>query len=391
MAAGESTTPVSRRLATSITAHAWNADGTMLAISPNLPEVWIYVNCTERATSKWEKKYVLAKHDLLVSGVDWCHATNAIVTCSHDRSAFVWNYDAEKDAWLPTTTVLRLPLSCTGVKWSDDGRKLAVASTAKVMPVLAYDATQDWWVGKQLKAFKSSVTDIAWHPSGRVLAAASTDMVCRIFAVAWQEADGDNIDGAQFGTLPKFGEVLMELGQSKSWVHGVAWNPAGTSLAVTCHNATVYVVSWGEAGAAMDEIISQGLPSTCVAWLSNTCFVAAGHSMNPEVYALSPETGTFELVGQVDPEVSTAAKVKGSFGSARAMFAAKVSKGQDADAAAKDKLRTKHTAAISQVRPRFEPGAATTRKLSTCSVDGRVVEWDMASAKLTVPLEVLGL
>ena len=73
MAAGESTTPVSRRLATSITAHAWNADGTMLAISPNLPEVWIYVNCTERATSKWEKKYVLAKVSTKSAGAVQLH------------------------------------------------------------------------------------------------------------------------------------------------------------------------------------------------------------------------------------------------------------------------------------------------------------------------------
>jgi actin related protein 2/3 complex subunit 1A/1B len=50
---------VSHRLAASVAAHAWNADGTMLAISPNTSEIWIYTNCNEAATSKWEKKYVL--------------------------------------------------------------------------------------------------------------------------------------------------------------------------------------------------------------------------------------------------------------------------------------------------------------------------------------------
>ena len=69
---------VSHRLATSVATHAWNGDGTMLAISPNSDEIWIYVNCQEKTTSKWEKKYTLANVSALMSLACWliiCHSS----------------------------------------------------------------------------------------------------------------------------------------------------------------------------------------------------------------------------------------------------------------------------------------------------------------------------
>ena len=46
------------QLTTSVSYHAWNKDSSMIAISPNTNEVWIYAakgpDCT-----KWEKKWTL--------------------------------------------------------------------------------------------------------------------------------------------------------------------------------------------------------------------------------------------------------------------------------------------------------------------------------------------
>ena len=41
-----------------------------------------------------------AQHDQLVSGLDWCHAHNKIVTCSHDRNAFVFTLDESRVIWI---------------------------------------------------------------------------------------------------------------------------------------------------------------------------------------------------------------------------------------------------------------------------------------------------
>lgn len=75
--------------AQSISYHAWNGDRSLIALSPNTNEVWIYGASGEDA-SKWEKKFVLDEHAGQVSGIDWCPTTNLIVTCGHDRNAYVW-------------------------------------------------------------------------------------------------------------------------------------------------------------------------------------------------------------------------------------------------------------------------------------------------------------
>ena len=93
----------------------------VLAMCPNTPEVWVYTGCTDPDPAKWEKKWVLKEHDMLVSGIDWHPITDCIVTCSHDRNAFVWSFEAADDVWRPTIAILRINRAATSVKWSPDG------------------------------------------------------------------------------------------------------------------------------------------------------------------------------------------------------------------------------------------------------------------------------
>jgi len=319
-----------------------------------------------------------SQHDLMVSGLDWNANTNQIVSCSHDRSAFVWNYDAASDSWKATITVLRLPRACTAVKWNPAGTKLAVASSAKLVPVLAYEAEYNWWVGKQIKTHKSTVTDLAWHPSGKILATASTDYCCRLFSAHLEEVDGDDMDGGVFGDIGPFGTVLVEFNQAKSWVTAVSWSPSGDQLAFASHNCAVSFVTWdAEGGMELDPVPTPSLPNQAVTWLSDNCLIAAGHDMNPQVYSRSAADGHWHFVGYVDNKEKGAAKTKSAMGAARAMFADRVSKGQDSTDASSDKLLTKHTAAIVEVRHMAGQGAS---RFSTCSVDGRVVKWDVKAA-----------
>jgi len=74
---------------------------TVVAISPNNAEVHIY------DAVSWTCLHVLKEHDLLVSAVDWS-VDNKIVTCSHDRNAFVWTFDAADGVWKPMLVILRV-------------------------------------------------------------------------------------------------------------------------------------------------------------------------------------------------------------------------------------------------------------------------------------------
>lgn len=58
---------------------------------------------------------------MLVSGLDWSPVTDLLVSCSHDRSAFVWKYEAAYRQWKPSLVVLRVIRAAINVKWSPNG------------------------------------------------------------------------------------------------------------------------------------------------------------------------------------------------------------------------------------------------------------------------------
>ncbi|KAF0710357.1 hypothetical protein AaE_012566 [Aphanomyces astaci] len=118
-------------LTDSITCHAWNRDRSKVAICPNTNEIWIYSNCQAVDVAQWRKEAVLtevfdlssltAYHDMVVSGLDWSPVHDMLVSCSHDRSAFVWKYEPSERKWKPSLVVLRITRAAMTVKWSPNG------------------------------------------------------------------------------------------------------------------------------------------------------------------------------------------------------------------------------------------------------------------------------
>jgi actin related protein 2/3 complex, subunit 1A/1B len=86
----------------------------------------------------------ISQHDLVVSGLDWSAVHNKIVSCSHDRNAFVWTFDTETNKWIPALVILRIDRGAFDVKWSNDGLRFAVTSGAKCVPVCTYDESNNW-------------------------------------------------------------------------------------------------------------------------------------------------------------------------------------------------------------------------------------------------------
>jgi actin related protein 2/3 complex, subunit 1A/1B len=117
-----------------------------------------------------------------VSGIDWCPSTNLIVTCGHDRNAYVWKYEEKADVWKPTLVILRINRAATGVKWSPAGNKFAVTSGAKCVPVCHYEQANDWWISKMIKKHKSTVLSLAWCCNNKFVVTGGCDYKCRIFS-----------------------------------------------------------------------------------------------------------------------------------------------------------------------------------------------------------------
>ena len=93
---------------------------------------------------------------MLISAIDWHPQSNYIVTCAHDRNAFVWSFDEGEKKWKPSLVILRIERAALDCRWSRDGQKFAVASSAKCVPVCYYESDNNWWVSKMIKKHKSS-------------------------------------------------------------------------------------------------------------------------------------------------------------------------------------------------------------------------------------------
>merc|ERR1711959_8444 len=152
-----------------ITCHAWNADMTKLALCPNNHELHIL----EVENGSLTEKHVYEReHTQVITGVDWAPNSNMIVTCSHDRTCSVWVSDGN-GGWKPSMVVLKaFGRGATSVKWAPCETRFAVGSGGKQLQICAYEAENDWWIGKPIReGVESTIFDIAFHPSSLIVAA----------------------------------------------------------------------------------------------------------------------------------------------------------------------------------------------------------------------------
>ena len=378
------------QLAAALSCHAWNADRSMIAVCPNNNEVWIFTGCHNPDSSTWVKQWVLTEHDLLISGIDWSPVTNKIVTCSHDRNAFVWSLSEDGASWEPALVILRINRAALACKWSYDGNKFAVTSGAKCMPVCNYEIDNSWWISKMVKKpgnamegfakhgmFKSSVVALDWHPNNELLATGCCDFYCRVFS-----AYNDGLDvGADTGALgmerQPFGNIVYQA-KASGWVETVAWSPSGNVLAFGAHDSSVGVTDFSTGTPIEHHISLTTLPLLVSAFLADDTLVAAGYDFNPCLLTGSGLGGSWEFNQYLDKKpapgaAGAAAKVEGGFSSARNMFEAKVSRGESGGRGKQgDKLWTKHENAITEM---VNMGNGF---VSTSGTDGKLVIWNMS-------------
>lgn len=374
-----------------ITCHCWNADKSMLAICPNNNEIHIY------ETKTWTRQYLLNEHDLLVSSIDWSSVTNKIVSCSHDRNAFVWTFESDSNTWKPALVILRIDRAALDVRWSMDGLRFAVTSGAKCVPVCTYEHANDWWVCKMVKKkFKSTVLCCSFHPSnGQLLATGCADFKCRVFSTFATDVDGTNVDPGPFSasTGPlEFGEAYLEL-SALGWIHAVAWSPSGNALAYAGHDSSLHVADLTTLRPNSDPVVRSvrlnGLPFSSLLFLSESAIIGAGHEFNPAVFTFTAGGGWkfFTDVDKPNTKQASAAAATGGVSAARELFKSKTKLGQESKQDS-DVLKTLHTRAITGIKGASKDGAKVT-SVSTSSMDGKIILWNLPS--LDINMASLGI
>ncbi len=316
-----------------------------------------------------------------MSGIDWSPITNSIVTCGHDRNAYVWNL--EGNTWKPTLCVIRIPRAATIVRWSPSGQKFAVASCSKQIAVCQYESESDWWVSRQIKKHKSTIVDVAWSPNSIYLATASTDGKCRIVDAYIRNLDTPAaltaFETPWSGNKPEFGQILAEFDTAGSWVNTVAWSPNGKTVAFTGHGSTLHFVEMGTTLSEVQSLAFRDLPFLASAFIDDDTFVAAGWDNNPAIFLRNSE-GVFEFKTFADRPEKAEAKaadnaVKSNTSKAFAMFQSAdtlgVKFGSQVPVAKSD--YTTHKAVI--VCLTKDPVNAN--GFATSSIDGRLTSWDV--------------
>ncbi|OAE29143.1 hypothetical protein AXG93_1862s1000 [Marchantia polymorpha subsp. ruderalis] len=363
----------SHHIAQSITAHAWNATLSMIALCPNTSEVHIYTG-TPAPDSVWEKAFVLQKHDQLVSGIDWAPISNYIVTCSHDRNSYVWSFDGTQ--WQPTLVILRLNRAAISVDWSPKENKFVVGSGAKSVCVCYYEADNNWWVSKIIrKKHGSTVTGVAWHPNNLLIATTSTDCKCRVFSAYIKGVDSKINPGTTFVDT-KFGEQVLQLDLAFGWSFGVKWSPTGNSLAYVDFSLFVRLI---------DSLIS----GAHILFLSETRLVGGGFDCNPMLFEIDPKRGVWTFVKFVDEAKSSTHDLKSStlFLEAMGRFHGQTRRGTHEAFETSRASGLAHDNCITCIVPLIsagevngqETGEKVVQAFSTSGVDGRLIIWSFSN------------
>lgn len=332
--------------------------------------------------------------------------TNKLVSCSHDRNAYVWVFDEKENKWNPIVTLLLIQRGATSVKWSPSGAKFAVSSGAKVVRVCHFEPTNNWWISDSVKRHRSTINAVDWSPNSHLLVTGACDMKCRIVSAFLDEIDDENDDAGLGDVFPDqfdFGSILCEFDITRSWVNCVAWSPSMTRLAFASHNSTVTIVDLNKDDNekhSTSTILCKGLPYLDIAFLSTGRLLAAGFGMNPVLYSNenvnnNTDNASYDIddwveVGCIDKKTNKkdaggagAGKPQQSaFSAARSMFGAAVDRGHKFGQKVvpdKNEMWTTHKNTITSLcldKPVGSTDMIT--KFSACSLDGRVVSWDLS-------------
>jgi len=351
-----------------ITAHAFNADRTQVALCPNNNEVHIY----EKQGKSWQLINVLGEHDKLVTGIDWAPKTNRIVSCSQDRNAYVWSRDEKSQSWKPTLVLLRINRAATFVRWSPTETKFAVCSGARCVSICYFEEDNDWWVSKHLKKpIRSTVLALDWHPNDVLVSIGSSDSKARVLSAYIKGIDSKPPANPWGEKLP-FNTICGEYSsETSAWVHACAFSPSGNILAWTSHDSSLSI--YYPSQKKLVEVKTPLLPFMSLLWLSEGSIIAVGHDCSPVLFT-GNENG-WTLHGKADESMKKTSDT-GPAGSAFNKFRQMDSKGTQNNA--DSDLNSVHYNTITSVRS-FAGSREKVSMYSTSGVDGKLVIWDVST------------
>ena len=219
-----------------ISAFCFNKDYSKCALSQKDNKIYIYKTPDIFKTSTWELEHTLDFHVLYVSCIDWNHKTNKILSCSFDKTAFVWEFVNNK--WVPSNIVIIsiLKLGFLTCSWNENGDRLCLGTSGSQLHIGFFDPSAMWWKcieSKESKKslHKSSVTSAKISPNNTYCLSGSTDL--RVIIT--------NVTIENYKPIKDFGKEIINH-KVNAWVNSVCWTKDGKYALSANQNATVTVI-----------------------------------------------------------------------------------------------------------------------------------------------------
>ena len=260
---------------------AFNKDFTQVALSKKDNLIYIYSIKDIMKTDTWKLLYTLDSHFQYISGLDWCPATNRLLSCSYDKTSFVWEFKDGK--WNPNNVVVTTKLGYLCCKWNKRGDKFCEGTSAKQLLIGYFcyhnknGEVVNWWMGVNIKAHKSSVVTCAIDPTSLFVLSGSTDLRIYVSSCYLPEVDDQFLNDTTKPLAQEFGQVLYEF-KTNCWVNSVAWLPSGNLGIAAGQNATISVINYKEQKS--DVIRCKHSPVTNLIPISDTSFYAVCYDRN---------------------------------------------------------------------------------------------------------------
>ena len=254
---------------------AFNKDFTQVALSKKDNLIYIYSIKDIMKPDTWKLLYTLDSHFQYISGLDWCPATNRLLSCSYDKTSFVWEFSDKK--WNPNNVVATTKLGYLCCKWNKRGDKFCEGTSAKQLLIGYFNKKSNWWMGVNIKAHKSSVVTCEIDPTSLFVLSGSTDLRIYVSSCYLPEVDDQFLNNSTKPLAQKFGQVIYEF-KTNCWVNSVAWLPSGNLGIVAGQDATISVINYREQKS--DVIRCKHSPATSLIPISDTSFLAVCYDRN---------------------------------------------------------------------------------------------------------------
>lgn len=223
------TTLETNRVYPGISAFAWNHDCSLIAVCPGTSrELWIFKTNGTMDTTKWLRVVTSREHLNPITGLDWHPTTHLLLSCSSDRGAIVWSYDASTNNLQNGLVIIEEPKANLACEWNHRGDKFVVATASGNLFIGSYNHDQGFWGSKNLGGkkphHKSTVLSCSFEKlSGRVVASTSAD--CNVYITTCFDESIDQESNGPFGQITTFGEVLVKF-NCDGWPNMVQFSPS---------------------------------------------------------------------------------------------------------------------------------------------------------------------